>query len=168
MRAQGNRLLLNREAAISWDVAGFRQALAAAAQAERQGREAAIPHFQEAIALYQGPLLPTAVEEEWLVAPRARIAEQFLCAGKRLGDLLLAAGQPETALSLAELLVAEDAADEGAWAQPMRADLAAGDRAAALRGFARATQTLQSLLDLAPGPELTALARQARQPQTGR
>jgi DNA-binding SARP family transcriptional activator len=44
----------------------------------------------------------------------------------------------------------------------MRAHLAEGDRAAALRCFERARAALHDTLDLDPGPELEALATQAR------
>jgi DNA-binding SARP family transcriptional activator len=65
-------------------------------------------------------------------------------------------------IALAERVLASEPADEIAYTLAVRAYLAEGDRAAALRCFERARAALRDALDLAPGPELEALATQAR------
>jgi DNA-binding SARP family transcriptional activator len=160
--AEGDSLRLQADALSEWDVAKFRALLHAADEAERGGDDARVQgHTREALALYEGPLLPE-LGDAWVLALRLELAERFAAAAHRIGPRLVRRGKLDEALALADRLLREDPADERAVALRMRAQLARGDRAAALRSYGDAVAALRRELAMEPGSELEQLAARAR------
>jgi DNA-binding SARP family transcriptional activator len=159
---EGESLRLQADALSEWDVAKFRALLRAADEAERGGGDARVlEHTQDALALYEGPLLPE-FDDTWVLGLRRELAGRFAAAAHRIGPRLVRRGKLDEALALADRLLREDPADESAVALRMRAQLARGDRVAALRSYDDAVATLRRELAMEPGTELERLAAQAR------
>jgi LuxR family transcriptional regulator, maltose regulon positive regulatory protein len=162
----GDQVVFNIASDHEWDVRLWLDDLRAAEQAERDGPlDAALACYRQAFVRYTGPLLPD-VDDAWVMPLRARLAEQFLALGRRLGKLLFDRGQVDAAAAVAARILEEEPGDEAAWALLMQVHLARGDRAAALRTYTRAVVALRAALDLSPGDELNALAAQARSSRT--
>ena len=89
--------------------------------------------------LYTGVLLPDAVYQPWSDEPRLRLRQLYV-------DLLRAGRQWER-------LAAEEPTDEQAHRELMRRDLADGNRASALRWYARLESALRLNLGVAPEPD---------------
>ena len=99
-----------------------------------------------AVGSYSGHLLPGATYEAWSVATRERLHALFI--------ELLRAGQQW------ERLAQEAPTDEPAHRELMAAEIAAGNRAAAIRWYARLREALQQELAIAPDQITEALYEQ--------
>ncbi len=97
----------------------------------------------DAAATYVGDLLPGARFEPWTEATRERLRERQL-------QLLRATGQWERVAQL-------DPEDEAAHRALMQRELVAGNRAAALRWYARLREALQNGLGVSPNAQTQAL-----------
>ena len=115
------------------DVARFEQAADAALF--RGDREAC----DAAAALYPGDLLPDALYESWIEAPRARLRGKFL-------QLLRRADRVE---QLAE----EEPSDEAAHQALMRAAISSGQRTTGIRWYGRLRSALATSLGVPPSKE---------------
>jgi LuxR family maltose regulon positive regulatory protein len=155
--AEGETLALRRDAIETWDVTRLRMLLAAAGEEDAGDAFAAM---REAIALYAGPFAPE-IEDAWVAPLRREIAERFVTVAHAVGPRLVRRNRLDDALALADRVLRDDPADERAAALRMRAQLARGDRSAALRSWADAQRALGEL-GLEPGPELAELARRIR------
>jgi LuxR family maltose regulon positive regulatory protein len=160
--ADDQTLRLHPDAVERWDVTTFRSRLHEAADAERAGDiSGALECERAALALYAGPLLD-GIDADWAEPLRRALAQRFAAAGHRVGPRLVRRGRLDDALALAEHLLRADPADEQAYALRMRAQLAAHDRAGALRSFEDAAAALRRELDLEPGDELCGLVAGVR------
>ena len=134
---QAGLVLLWPERPLSVDAERFLQR-AEAALAQRDPAECA-----DAAGGYAGELLPGARFEPWTEATRERLRERHL-------QLLRASGQWEQ-------LAQQDPEDEPAHRALMQRELAAGNRAAALRWYAHLREALQHGLGVAPDAQTEAL-----------
>jgi DNA-binding SARP family transcriptional activator/tetratricopeptide (TPR) repeat protein len=134
---QGGEVLLWPQRPLSVDAEDFERL----ADAALGGRDAAA--CAEAARAYGGDLLPGSHYEAWTEAPRERLRARHL-------DLLRIAGQWE---ALARL----EPTDEPAHRALMQRELEAGNRAAALRWYARLREALQDTLGVAPDRQTDAL-----------
>ena len=160
--AEGDGLRLHADALADWDVTAFRALVREAEAAEQAGEDVRVlAKTREAIALYGGPLLPE-LDDAAVLALRRELADRFAAAAHRVGPRLLRRGRIDEASALADRLLAADPADERAFALRMRAQLARGDRAAALRSYEEAVAALRRELSVEPGAELEQLAARAR------
>jgi DNA-binding SARP family transcriptional activator len=133
----GGAVLLWPQRPVRVDAEDFEHA-AGAALARRDAAECA-----EAASTYGGALLPGSLYEGWTVAARERLHARHL-------ELLRVAGQWEQ-------LVRLEPTDEPAHRALMQRDLQAGNRAAALRWYARLREALQESLGVAPDRQTDAL-----------
>ena len=134
---QAGEVLLWPERPLTVDAQQFEQrADAAMAAADPAG-------CAEAAASYGGDLLPGARFEPWTEATRERLHERHL-------QLLRASGQWERLAQLAP-------EDEPAHRALMQRELAAGNRAAALRWYSHLREALQQGLGVAPDAQTEAL-----------
>lgn len=97
----------------------------------------------QAISAYGGDLLPGSAYEAWAEPRRERLRAQFIA-------LLRASGQWER-------LAQEEPTDEPAHRKLMAAELAAGNRAAAIRWYAHLREALQQELAITPDRDTEAL-----------
>lgn len=137
----------------SVDVATFlalqRQALAALAAGDTATFAGAA---RQALALYQGPLLP-GWYDEWVLSARdgvhracVELCHQGAAAGEQGGDALLG-------IELAQLWTVLEPVEESGYRTLGRMQRAAGDRAGAIRTYHRCVDTLERELGVAPSPE---------------
>ena len=118
----------------------------------------ALPDYEAAVCWYRGPYMPQA--GDWADAERARLAVRFVRAAVRAGELLVAAGRADEARRYGERALAVEEWSERAYRLVAAADLATGDRAAALRTLARCARMLADL-GVEPEESTVAVARRA-------
>jgi DNA-binding SARP family transcriptional activator len=120
--------------------------------------------------LYRGELLAgltladAPAFEEWLTLQREHWQQRWVAMLDRVTRQHLDVGAVAAAGEAAQAWLAHDPLSEVAAARLMRAQLAAGERAAAQHVFATLRQRLATELRAEPAAELRALALQARQP----
>lgn len=123
---------------------------------EQHCREA---QWQQAVALYQGELLPEDRYADWTATPRQRLTQQFVAASLALASQEMAAGQPQEALAAARRGLELEPWQENLVLLAMQACLALNDRAGALRLYRDLEQALHRDLGIAPQVELQTLYR---------
>ncbi len=112
--------------------------------------------YDEALALYHGPLFVQYPYADWAVWERERLAQAHLRALMGAGEAALARGAPQRALNLARQALALEPWQEQAARLGMEACLALGDRAGALRLYRALAERLQAELGVEPGEDLRA------------
>jgi DNA-binding SARP family transcriptional activator len=102
--------------------------------------------------------LPDCPEfEEWVFFRREGLRSRLLQALERLIEAKIADNEPRTAVVHATRLVGLDSLSESAHRHLIRAELAAGDRAAAERQIETCTRLLREELGIAPDPATLAM-----------
>jgi len=134
---QSGQVVLCPSKSLVVDAARFER-LAEAALASRDPAACA-----EAASAYGGDLLPGSQYETWAEAARTRLRSRYL-------ELLRVSAQWER-------LAEAEPTDEPAHRELMRRELAAGNRAAAIRWYSRLRTALQQMLGVAPHRETDAL-----------
>ncbi|MBI4789260.1 MAG: AAA family ATPase [Chloroflexi bacterium] len=117
--------------------------------------------WQRALDLYSGDLLQY-LDAEWLLAPRARLREQFLVTHERLYRALMADCRWADALACAHRWTLADPLCEEAHRAAMQLCARLGRPAAALEQYDRLTRTLNDELNVLPLPETRAMAAAIR------
>jgi len=107
---QGNSICIREDARHELDVTRFQQALRAASQSTGRDRYA---HLQQALALYQGPLL-NGYYEDWLLLQREQLHEHYLKALESCAEYDLQRGAYSQALKWALRLEESEPLHEGA------------------------------------------------------
>ena len=140
------------------DVAEFDRALYESRRAERTpGDQAAL--LEEAVRLYGGPLLP-GFDAAWADDERARLAEAYREALRRLAAHGERAGDWGAALDSARRAVAADPFDEDAHADLIRLLAVAGQPHAALRQYETLKRVLEEECGDVPSAAVRVLAEQ--------
>ncbi|MBV9527088.1 BTAD domain-containing putative transcriptional regulator [Sphingomonas sp.] len=116
----------------------------------------------DALQRIECPLLGTLDDitpefDEWLRDERTRLAASIVGEAAALGQAALESGKATPARHIADQLERLDPVDERVAQLGVRADLAAGDRAAATRRFARFRSRLSDQLGIAPSAATEAL-----------
>jgi len=119
-----------------------------------------IASLEQALALYQGDLLPDDLYAEWTLTLRESLRRQYHEASLALATLYRDTRQYDRIFPLLTPLLAHDLADEPIHRELMRAYALTGRRHDALRQYQTCVQALASELDLAPEPETAALYTQ--------
>jgi predicted ATPase/DNA-binding SARP family transcriptional activator len=138
---------------VTTDVAAFQAAL----QAAEAGDE--VEHRQrlrQAVALYQGELLPGHYEE-WVLRERQRLEEAYLGALGEMTALLEGSGDLRGALQWARRAVATDPLREESHRELIRLLAASGEQEAALRQAEELARLLEEQLGESPSRETRAL-----------
>jgi LuxR family transcriptional regulator, maltose regulon positive regulatory protein len=146
------------------DAFAFEKLCHKAADAKQRGDlEGAFTNFLNAIAIYRGDLMEENVFEDWSSLPRDKYRELFLQA---LGDVAcehyVRANWLET-IRYANLIMNKEPWAESAYLLLMKAHLAQGDRARAMKTYARCKTALHEELSVRPGSEIETLFRQISQ-----
>lgn len=98
-----------------------------------------------------------AADPEFVAALERRLLRAAREATDRLAENALAANRPDVALALVDVTLDYDPCDERARELAIRAHLARGDRASAIREYRDYTRTLMDELGLAPSFALSSL-----------
>ncbi|MDQ2808683.1 MAG: transcriptional regulator, partial [Chloroflexota bacterium] len=150
---EGTAYQLRPEADLWLDTAAFAQGCRHGLALLDSGQAAAgIAALEEALALYSGEYLPDALYDDWATAERERLRTLYLRAADRLAAALLVAGQPDSAVGVAEALLRHDPCWEHAYVLLMQAHSAAGNRPQAVRAYTRCRAVLHTELGVAPAP----------------
>ncbi len=145
-------------AEMAWvDVREFERLCAEASAAPAMLQPASL---EQALALYQGDLLPDERYAEWTFGPREALQQR-----RRAACLALAAHQRDRhryadAIAVLTPLLTQDAADELVHRELMRLYALAGRRHEALRQYQACVDALATELDVPPEPETAALYTQ--------
>ena len=113
----------------------------------------AIPVFERALALYQGPYIPEARYETWAAGKREQLAVVFLQTADRLCELYLQMGRFEETIALAHRILGEDPCWERAYQHLMQAYVRLGDHGQAARAYHRCVEALKEELEVPPSAE---------------
>ena len=133
---------------FGFDVAEFE----AAVERGRRGDSAA---FEEALRLYDGPLLPTCYDD-WIGSHRERLNGLHLEASERLVADLEERREYRRAIQLQRHLIQLDPLRESAYQTLMRIAALAGDRSAGLQAYHAAVTNLHRELGVEPDAETRA------------
>jgi DNA-binding SARP family transcriptional activator len=170
-RAAGALLIADRftvrldPSGITTDCARFEAALQAAERSESAADRARL--LAEAVAIYQGELLP-GYYQEWILGPRQWLAQRYAGALGALLSLARDEGDLRRALEYARRLVAADPLDEAAHHQVIHLLADLGQPVAALQQFRELERILKEQLSAAPDPAVQELADQIERSQRGR
>ncbi len=155
-----DRYLVSDATTIQWrvaapivlDVAEFQAALTAAQQAAQARDDAGCAQWlQEAITHYGGDLL-RGNYDDWLIAEREQLHQEFAEALRALVALWERLGNYAAALRPAQRYVQADPLNESAYIQLMRLHAQMGDRAAVQRLYQSCAAVLRRELDVEPSP----------------
>ncbi len=147
---------------VMTDVAQFEAALAKAARTEQDK----ISHFQEAVGLYQGELLPGYLDD-WIGPERERMALSFVVALDILAQALGAAGNLPQALDYALRAIAADPLHEEGHLTLIRLYAQAGRIHEARNQYRRLCHLLQTEFQAEPSAKAQQLAKDLRvKPET--
>jgi DNA-binding SARP family transcriptional activator len=138
------RLAIQPDAEV--DLVQFSKALAAARVARlRGGVDAVITHFQQALDLYAGELLPEDGPAEWVIEPRERFRAGALEAAQGLAELHLKQGDPAAAANACATGLWVDRLHDPLWKLLIQARERAGDPGAASRARRDYARVLEEL-----------------------
>jgi LuxR family maltose regulon positive regulatory protein len=137
VRQHGNNVSLNPGGWLTVDLWDFDARCAQARDADRQGAPAeALDHGLRAVELWRDE--PTDLASEpWAIAPLEQLRLRFAAVATRTGDLLLARGDTDRALALAERALTVDPWSEATHRLVVATHLARRDRLAARRALHR-------------------------------
>jgi DNA-binding SARP family transcriptional activator len=159
LHAEGNLLVLRRGDSLDVDVHQFESALDAAQQAEALATPSlALKHLQHALRLYRGDALMGLAGSDWADLERDRLRVRFVTAAVRCGELLLATGDKQEPLALAQRALRADPCSEAAYALSAAAHLERRELDAARHTYRRCLEMLAQL-GLPPGPSVQMVAR---------
>lgn len=130
LRADATRLRLADDG-VTVDTELVDRAMVAAVRAESAGLPSeALAHYELVATLATGDLLPE-VRADWVVYERMRLGSIVHAAACRQGELVLARGEPETAMAVASRAQRLDSLSERAHRLSIRCHLALGSTSAA-------------------------------------
>lgn len=158
LRIEGATMQWQARAPFRLDVAAFEDALARADKAMRSRRhedtftDVVIAALREAVAAYQGELLPGCYDE-WLLSRRERLRQQYAGALERLTSTLERKADYDTAIHFARMLLAQGDLQETNVRRLMRLHALSGNRAAAVRVYHNCVTVLERELGVAPAAE---------------
>jgi ATP/maltotriose-dependent transcriptional regulator MalT/DNA-binding SARP family transcriptional activator len=184
--ARGPFQVLKLEGGLCWldpdrvrvDVAEFEHAasrcekhVAALERARRQGGSRISRSFATSViealrgvaGLYRGELLPQFRYAEWTQTERERLRDHHTRILLAIGAASLSLGPPEESIAVAEEILGRDPCHEEAELLLLEALAATGDRRAVCRSYERFHRLIRRTLGFPPGPELTAVYRNAKE-----
>lgn len=158
VRADGDVLELVATG-LAVDAVEFEDACRAARDLDDRGRSTdAIVQYERATSLYRGDYLDDWADEEWIAVERFRLQVLAIGARCRLGELLLARGEPEQAAAHAADALRAEPLHERAARLLAHASIAQSHRAGAKRALDSVVRRLREQ-GLHPEPETERLAR---------
>lgn len=155
VRREGLAYALNMQT-VSVDADVFEGLIAQANALHLRDTLSAVETYARAVALYAGDYLPDRLYDDWSSAERERLQTLALGSMTRLASLLLTRDTLES-LRLARRVIAIEPAWEEAYRVEMRAHLAQGNPAMAVKVYQQCQRVLRDEFGLEPLPETRAL-----------
>lgn len=142
---------ISRHASVWTDVSEFEMlADRAAAPPEKRSEDEDVRQCEAAERAYGGDLLPDEDEAEWARTERERLRRRYVAVATRLARGLAERGEHARVVTVAERVLRLDCWHEGSLQLLMRAHLACGESAQAIRAFQRFEQLLDRDLGISP------------------
>ncbi|HKX44763.1 MAG TPA: bacterial transcriptional activator domain-containing protein, partial [Burkholderiaceae bacterium] len=118
--------------------------------------DASTVELTEAIALYEGPLLPQDEGQPWSTQPRQHLEQRYIGALRALSRRQLAQGQDEAAIATLQRLTRALPTEESAHRELIELFVRAGRQQEAQRQYDQCRAALASELGVAPDPRTRA------------
>ena len=162
--------LLNSDCRSWIDVEEFETHFAAGVRLERQQCFAeAMRAYEQAEALYRDDYLVEDLYEDWALARREQLKDQYLLLLTKLADHCLQQGDASGCIVRCHKILQKDACREDAYFRLMRCYLDLGQRSQALHWYDICARTLRKELDMSPSDTTNHLyaqiATRRRQPR---
>lgn len=139
---------------VRTDVDEFESWLTKAVAAEKAGDNAkALDAYRRAADLYRGDLLPGDLYDDWFAGTRDHYRSEYCNAMLRASDWLMSIGDPSTAGSFARRGINVDPYREDLYRSALRAQIATGQRGAAVDTYLQCRTKLVDDLGLDPSEE---------------
>ncbi len=147
------------DSSYALDVAEFEETVTRANRERRLGNvEAERRSLEQAVALYQGELLPGCYDD-WVWPERERLRQAFLATLERLILLLESEGEYALAIGYARRIVEQAPMRETFHQHLMRLYALSGERATALQVYEDLAEALRREMGVAPGPATRRLSQ---------
>jgi len=157
IRREGEYLQLDLSAGVGVDVDEFARLLRKAKTLEGSDPDAALRHYESALALYHGDFLEENLYAEWAGEEREHALVEYLSAAERLARLWVHRGDYERGARWANAILAKDPLWEEAYVLLMECHWKQGNRALAARIFEQCSKRLREALRIEPSPRTQAL-----------
>ena len=154
----GERYRVDPDLSLEFDVTAFDRGVTDAVRAAKRKEPEAIAMLEQALNRYRGDLLDGEPVGDWHVEHRDRFQRMYVDGLMQLGALQMAEERPSKAAEAYRRVLARDELHEDALVALMRCHAAVGERAQALRIYARYVERLREELDCEPGDEVNELA----------
>ncbi len=168
-----NRFLAADTSTVYWkidesqdiDLQSFECSLREIAAAEQQHKDPKIvqPLLEQAIAFYQGDLLPGCYDD-WIVPDRERLRQGYFVACQKLVRVLESQREYEAALQINQRLLRLDPLDENTYVSLMRLHSLNNNHTGARQTYQIAVETLKRELGVEPGEALRAAYKRLEHP----
>src|SRR5205085_4686694 len=159
----GERYRIDPALSLEFDVAAFDRETTDAMRAAKRKEAAATAMLDQALNRYRGDLLDGEPVGDWHIEHRDRFQRMYVDGLMQLGALQTAEERPSKAAEAYRRVLARDELHEEALIALMRCHAAVGERAQALRIYARYVERLRKELDCEPGEEAIELAEELQQ-----
>jgi DNA-binding SARP family transcriptional activator len=127
-----------------------------------KGDETFIEHYRASLALYGGDFLQDYPYDEWASEERERLLGLWLHAADRLAGALAERGRWQETVDVCQAILQRDECWEQAYRLLMLAHARLGNRAQALRIYARCVERLREELDVPPSAATVGLFEELR------
>jgi LuxR family transcriptional regulator, maltose regulon positive regulatory protein len=160
---RGGAYYFNTLSDYTSDLEQFERELLLARSAALAGlTDEALEHYQQALVIRRGDLLPELAYEAWLASDLARHRGEYFEALDETARVLAGRGNLHAAIDLLSRAVGEDPLREGSTLELMRLLHREGRDVEALQTFERFQRLLDARLRVAPQAELTRLYEEIR------
>lgn len=150
----------NPQSPFTSDVTAFEEAIAQAKLAKQAGNVDNLrQHWENAIALYTGELLPSC-DDEWIIPKRDTFKQQFIQTLRELVALLIEQGDYYAGIAYAQQWLQLDSLSESAYLSLMQLYTKISDRARALQVYHQCLTVLREELGIDPNPTTCQLYQQ--------
>ncbi len=157
---EGNNYRLHPRSPVWVDVEEFQTNYALGRRLERQQPAVAMRHFETAEDLYRDDYLIEDLYEEWTLARREELKDQYLMLLVKLADYASQQDDPEGCIMRCHKILQKDRCREDAHRRLMRSYARLGQRSQALHWYDVCVDTLESVLDVEPSEQTRELHQQ--------
>lgn len=159
---EGTLYGLRPGADIAVDASAFEEKVTQGERLAAQGNDTFIDALTDALALYRGDYLQDYPYDEWCSEERERLLGLYLHTADRLAAALAARARWAETLEVCQAILRRDECWEQAYRWMMLAHARLGNRAQALRTYARCVERLHAELDVSPSPATVTLFNELR------
>ena len=159
----GERYRVDPRLSLDFDVAAFERETTEALRAAKRKQADAAGRLEQAIQRYRGDLLDGEPVGDWHLEHRDRLQRMYVDGLMQLAALHVVDERYSQAAEAYRRVLARDELHEEAVVALMRCHAAVGERAQALRIYARYAERLKAELDAEPGDDAIDLAERLQQ-----